>query len=92
MAPASFALDGGANSPSTQRLRHSDARGWPQGISVNCHSCSINAYFKWLGSELRIPKQKIEEWLPGPFEPEDISRFLSWKPQSVTGLRTKLLM
>ena len=75
-----------ATESNLQRVRHEEGDFRP------CHLCSINAYLKWLGSELRIPKQKIEEWLPETFEPQDISRFLSWKPQSKTGQRAKLLM
>ena len=60
--------------------------------SVNCHVCSINAYLAWLGSELRVPKLKEEEWLPETFTPDDITKFVAWKPKSRSGKRTRLLV
>lgn len=85
----------GVEEPTAQQLKDCVIRMREAGLkasSVNCHLCSINAYLKWLDSELRIPKQKVEQWLPETFEPDDISRFLSWKPQSKTGQRARLLM
>jgi integrase/recombinase XerD len=62
--------------------------------SVNCHLCSINvrinAYLIAWEARFASPS-KVEEWLSETFEPEDISRFLSWKPQSKTG-QSQLLM
>jgi integrase/recombinase XerD len=85
----------GVDEPTEKQLKDCVIRMREAGLkasSVNCHVCSINAYLAWLGSELRVPKLKEEEWLPETFTPEDISKFVAWKPKSKSGHRAKLLV
>jgi len=60
--------------------------------SCNSRAGSINAYLAWLGSELRIQKMKVEEFLPETFSADDISEFARWKPETKSGHRARLLV
>jgi len=85
----------GVEEPTEQQLKDCVIRTREAGLkasSVNCHVCSINAYLAWLGSELRVPKLKEEEWLPETCTPDDITKFVAWKPKSRSGKRTRLLV
>jgi integrase/recombinase XerD len=81
--------------PSEADLKKVVLRMREQGLkasSCNTRARSINAYLTWLGSPLRIPKMKEEEFLPEMFSPDDITKFARWKPQTKSGHRIKLLV
>jgi integrase/recombinase XerD len=85
----------GVEEPTEKQLKDCVIRMRGAGLkasSVNCRLRSLNAYLRWLGSELRVPKLQEEEFLPETFTPEDITRFVNWKPQSRSGQRARLLV
>lgn len=60
--------------------------------SVNCRLRSINAYLKWTGSKLKVPKLKEEQRVLPTFSAPDISRFMKCKPKSHCERRLQLLI
>lgn len=60
--------------------------------SVNCRLRSINAYLKWSGSSIKIPKLKEPEKILPTFSKADIGKFMSWKPKSFTDRRLQVLV
>jgi integrase/recombinase XerD len=85
----------GSEEPTKQQLKdcviHMRDAGL-QASSVNCRLRSINAYLAWLGSELRVPKLKEEEFLPETFSAVDISKFAQFKPPTRSARRARLLV
>lgn len=60
--------------------------------SVNCRIRSINAYLKWLGSDLKIPRLKEPKQIPSTFAKDDITRFVNWKPKTFHDRRLHVLL
>jgi integrase/recombinase XerD len=56
-------------------------------VSCNGRIRVANAFLKWLGSPLKLPRLKEEEKIPANFHEKDIARLLSWKPTTATGRR-----
>jgi integrase/recombinase XerD len=49
--------------------------------SVNCRLRSINAYLKWSGSPLKVPKLKEPVNVLATYSQKDITAFAAWKPK-----------
>jgi integrase/recombinase XerD len=60
--------------------------------SVNCRLRSINAYLKWSGSSLKVPRLKESVLVLPTFKVEDIKKIASWKPRTFYERRTQALM
>jgi len=60
--------------------------------SVNCRLRSINAYLKWSGSSLKVPKLKEPTVIPPTFKPGDIQVIMKWKPKKFSERRLQALM
>jgi site-specific recombinase XerC len=64
----------GVEEPTDADLKRVVLRMREEGLkasSCNSRAGSINAYLAWLGSELRIRKMKVEEFLPETFSADD---------------------
>jgi integrase/recombinase XerD len=61
-------------------------------VSVNCFARAINAYLKWSGSSLKIPRLKEEQKVLPMFKETDIERIVRWTPKSRYEQRTQLLV
>ena len=51
-------------------------------VSINTWLRCINAYLKWTGSDLKIPKLKEEKKIPKTLTSDDVQRLLNDKPKS----------
>ena len=60
--------------------------------SCNNRIRAVNAYLKWCGSTLKVPRLKEPEKVLPTFSQSDITRFLSWKPKKVCERRLQLLL
>lgn len=49
--------------------------------SCNCRIRSVNAYLRWTGSSLHVPKLKEEEYVPATYPLKQVASFLRWKPR-----------
>jgi integrase/recombinase XerD len=59
--------------------------------SVNTYARAINAWLKWAGSKLKVPKQqKIQKTLP-TFSPTQVARLVAWPARSKSQQRIKVL-
>jgi len=70
------------------RMRQSGRK--PSGC--NCALRCINAYLRWSGSGLKVPKLKEPKIIPAVYQPEHIGRFLAYKPQTAAQKRLHLLV
>jgi hypothetical protein len=60
--------------------------------SVNCCLRSINAYLKWSGSKLKVPKLKEQQNVLPTFTTEDIKKLVMCKPKGFYERRLHALM
>ena len=58
----------------------------------NCAIRCLNAYLKWSGSLLKIPKLKEPQTAPATFSAEQVTRLVKWKPHSRCERRLHLLV
>ncbi len=60
--------------------------------SCNNRIRAVNAYLKWSGSALKIPRLKEPQKVLPTFCQSDITRFLTWKPKTAGERRLQLLL
>jgi integrase/recombinase XerD len=60
--------------------------------SVNCRLRSINAYLKWNGSSLKVPKLKEPQKAMVTYSQKDISVFAAYKPKHYCERRLQCLL
>lgn len=60
--------------------------------SCNNRIRAVNAYLKWSGSSLKIPRLKEPQKVLPTFCLSDISRFLTWKPKTACERRLQVLL
>src|SRR6266851_4495500 len=60
--------------------------------SVNSGICAVNAYLRWAGSPLKIPKLKTPQLIPATFTAEDIKKLAKWKPKGFYETRLHVLI
>jgi integrase/recombinase XerD len=70
------------------RLRSSGVK----AVSVNTYARAINAYLKWSGSSLKIPRLIEPERVLSTFKADDITRVSRWSPKTHNDRRTQLLI
>jgi len=61
-------------------------------VSCRSYTTAVNAYLKWSGSELRIPRMKVEQRVPSTFTAEDIGKLVRSKPKGFYALRLHALV
>jgi site-specific recombinase XerD len=49
--------------------------------SVNCRIGSVNAYLRWLGSPLRVPRLKTESYVPATYSSKQVGQIVRWRPK-----------
>ena len=49
-------------------------------VSINCHLRVANAFWKWNGQNVHIPRLKEEQKILATFSREQIARLVRWKP------------
>lgn len=86
----------GTPTPTAEELKQFVLRMRERGlkpISCNTRICAANAYLKWAGSPLHIPRMKVEQRVLPTFTIDQISRIAAWKPRNFyhTRLQTVLL-
>ncbi|MGB9236083.1 MAG: tyrosine-type recombinase/integrase [Terriglobales bacterium] len=60
--------------------------------SINCRLRSINAYLKWSGSALKVPKLKEPQKIVATYSPKDIAVFIAYKPKHYCEQRLQCLL
>ena len=73
-----------SESPTQEQLNALVVRMRERGISaggVNCRARAINAYLKWTGSPLKIPRLKEPERILPTFTPAQVKRLVTSKPR-----------
>lgn len=60
--------------------------------SCNNRIRAVNAYLKWSGSSLTVPKLKEEKRVLPTFSGQDVSKFIKWKPKGVYKRRLQTLV
>lgn len=60
--------------------------------SCNNRTRAVNAYLKWLGSGLKVPKMKESQRVLPTFSADDIQKIMRWKPKPYTRRRLQCLM
>lgn len=60
--------------------------------SCNNRIRAVNAYLKWSGSQLKIPRLREPLRVLPAFAPSDIKRFLTWKPKTLSERRLQVLV
>lgn len=81
--------------PTEQDLKDFVVRLRKHGLSassVNTFARAVNAYLRWKGIKLKVPKLRVEERVPEVFSAEDISKFAKWKPTTDSGRRLQTLV
>lgn len=58
----------------------------------NCHIRAVNAYLKWSGNPLKIPKLKEEQRVLPTFTPADIKKLVAHKPRGFCPTRLHVLI
>jgi len=74
----------GIESPSESELKSFVMRMREKGLkpsACNCRIRAVNAYLKWSGSALRVPKLKEPQLILPTFPTEQIKRLIAFKPQ-----------
>ncbi len=82
-------------SPTDAELKSCVMRMREKGLKpsgCNCRIRAINAYLKWSGSVLRIPKLKEPQVILPTFTAEQVKRFIAYKPQGYYQRRLHLLV
>jgi len=85
----------GIEEPNEDDLKRAVLRMREAGLkasSVNCRLRSINAYLKWCGSKLKVPKLKEEQKVLPTYAEKDIHAFLAWKPKRYYARRTQVIV
>jgi len=62
-----------------------------KATACNCRIRAVNAYLKWAGSPLRVPKLKEPEFILPTFTAPQIKGLIKWKPQNFCDHRLHLL-
>jgi integrase/recombinase XerD len=57
-------------------------------ISINTYICAMNAYWKWLGTGLKVDYLKEEEKVIATLTPEQVRRLAAFKPKGLNQTRT----
>ena len=70
-------------------LRMAEQKLKPSGI--NCRIRAVNAYLKWGGSPLRVPKMKEPTFIPPTFSPSQVKLLVGFKPKGFCQRRLHLL-
>jgi len=84
-----------SESPSEEQLKDLVMRMRVKGLKAtgcNCRIRAINAYLKWSGSLLRIPKLKEPQLVLPMFNAEQIRRFIAHRPKGFYQRRLHLLV
>jgi integrase/recombinase XerD len=84
----------GIEEPSEEDLKAAVLRMREAGLkpsSVNCRLRSINAYLKWTGSVLKVPKLKEPSLTLPVFSQQDIQKFMAWKSLPPPKARMRVL-
>ena len=55
--------------------------------SCNCRIRAVNAYLRWAGRSLKVPRMKEELRILPTFSVEDIQKITEWKPKDLYGTR-----
>jgi integrase/recombinase XerD len=63
-----------------------------KATSCNNRIRAVNAYLKWAGRGVVIPKLKEPQKILPTFTPADIHRFMQYKPPTITKYRLKVLL
>jgi integrase/recombinase XerD len=63
-----------------------------KATGCKCRGRAINAYLKWTGSALRIPKMKEPQFLAPTFTAEQVRKLIGWKPVGRCQQRLHLLV
>jgi integrase/recombinase XerD len=63
-----------------------------KAVSVNSRIGSVNAFLKWTGSPLRVPKLKQESYVPGVYSRAQVQGILRWKPRGFCPRRLHALV
>jgi integrase/recombinase XerD len=82
-------------SPTEANLKSLVIRMREKGLKAsgcNCRIRAINAFLKWSGSTVRIPKLKEPQLILPTFTAEQIKRFLGYKPKGYYERRLHLLV
>ena len=76
-----------------QGVRDANAR---EGAQTNrlqqSHTRAVNAYLKWTGSTLRVPRMKEPQFILPTFNMPQVQRLIGWKPRSFYERRLHLLV
>lgn len=81
--------------PSAEELKQTVLRMRDKNLKAtgcNCRIRAINAYLKWSGSALQIPKLREAQLVLPVFTPKMIEKILGFKPRSFGQKRMQLLM
>lgn len=85
----------GIEAPSDADLKSFVMRMREKGLKpsgCNCRIRAVNAYLKWSGSALRVPKLKEPQLILPTFTAEQIKRLIAFKPQGYYQRRLHLLV
>jgi integrase/recombinase XerD len=85
----------GTESPTDDDLKSLVMRMREKGLKAtgcNCRIRAVNAYLKWTGSPLRVPKLKEPEFVLPTFTLPQVSRITSYRPQGFFPRRLHLIM
>ncbi len=55
--------------------------------SCNCRIRAANAYLRWAGLPLKVPRMKEEQRILPTFSLEDVQKIMRWKPADFCGMR-----
>jgi integrase/recombinase XerD len=84
-----------SESPSPAQLKESVLRMCEKGRNAggcNCAIRAINAYLRWTGSSLKMPRLKEPVLVLPTFTPQQFRLLISWKPKGKYQRRLHLLM
>jgi len=73
-----------SEAPSQNELKDAVLRMREKGLkATGCNSViqALNAYLKWSGSPLRVPRMKAPQFAPPTFTTAQVARLVRWKPR-----------